>query len=1772
MKKFISVIVLAIFLANLNLPIVSFAVEETEQSTEKNEQQQEAVQEEQKQQEENNIIEVESETNEQNEMQAKQEKEEQDEQVKEEINKSEETKGTENKENQEEQQEPERNLDSEDEIVELDEKVKNAISTYYDIDDNDDGEYSKKELANPNLTSINIDCNQDTVDLSGIQYMTYLTGIDMYNINGSIDYTYLVETENLRRISLNGNVKNISKIAEISNLETLSINLYNYEDDCIEELYSDISKMTNINELDLLNCDCNNLKALENLDNIKRLWLDQKYGTTLDIETLSKMKALEYLTIQYNGENIAWLENLSNLKDLRLLGYNDRVEFTEDFFEDIKKLSIESVHTDSRSILNFGKIEIGQTKELKFEDFPILKEMCDENSIFHESDWNLIVSENQEEGTNTDCIHIDNENRKISITPTEESRKEIYIDKNKFAWGLGNHFIITWEEPEDNEIVEISSESIKNALENKYIDKNGDGKYTKGELADINLQSIAIFINEDQIDLSPLEYMKNLNYVDINLNYYNNSKIDLSVLKKLNKLEWLSVFNLKDVTSLSVLTNIKKLSIETTSENFEEKLKIISRLSNLEYLYIYDINTDVDIDELTSLNNLKQLSLDSSGSNIKINLDNIEKLNNLTELSLRNFNYENFNSIEKLSKLKSLTLSTRFDEKLDIDTISKLNNLEQLSIEEFVDDVNWLSDLTNLKSLTLYIKNNQKGLDEKFFNVIDSLNLENLNIQGDYSINLGELEPGVMTEFDFADIPLLKKAMDQESTFYTENLRLDVNEYQDNRVDKNCIQIDNENHKIYITAPEDPKAKKQITISQNTGQFYNIKFTWSNPGDDEIIEIDDKIAEAIKQNNSNTDENGDGKFSKGELANIENLYINCNSNKIDLSALEYMINLEYLSIYSMSEGTDLSPLIKLKELKNLTIYGNFKDFNQITELTNLETLNIYVYNGLNTLDGLNKLNHLNNLTLQGFDCKDLSGIENIPNLKQLSIRIGNANDIVDVNSISKIENLETLTVENFNPNNIEWIRNIDGLNELTLTHYSYSESNEMELDSQFFDTLKTFNIQKIKLNGSYIVNLGELENGVERTFNFADIPILNACTDKNSKIYNVEYEKFYINKDGKNQLTINDNKSFTLTPTDSNEKTKEIYNYSVNVKLKWSNPGDNDIVPLSEPIKRSIGTYYDKNGDGEFTKLELESQNLTNLRISFRDNEECDITGIEHLKNLTYLSINSNKNTDFSELKKLDKLEEISISGDFNDISTLKDVTQLKIVNLSQYNDNIINLSILKNLTNLESLRVNSNVTNITELKDLAKLKKLEISYNYDSNKVKLSEITQLINIENLRLSNIDEKDLTGLEKMTNVSTLYITLKNEIIDKLDTNTLVKMNSIKELSINAMNDISWIENIPTLEKLTLSGYYNFEITQDLINTINNSQIDIILTGSFYTNLGSIYLGNTLEYELNNVLLLKELTDKNSKLYDERFNIEYSKTEGRISDIEVTPTEGKIKIKAREFGTDSKRFSTYYSSENKFTGQIYIKWQNIMPGDTTKEIEFKDENLRQALLENYDCDDDKRITEQDMINIESLNLYNKGIKDISGLEKAINVRYDINLSNNKIKDATIAAQMLNLNDEVYIYLDNNEIENVTHIKDANFDRINLNGNYIDFSENSENKKIVVDKLTVLYSKVYDEFTEELQDYFGSKEEYINERISEYFEYSAGNQKTKPYLKGDVNGNGAVDLTDYSMILKHVKGIKLLGGEQKERADVNGNGTIELTDYSMVLKHVKGIKLLF
>ncbi len=65
---------------------------------------------------------------------------------------------------------------------------------------------------------------------------------------------------------------------------------------------------------------------------------------------------------------------------------------------------------------------------------------------------------------------------------------------------------------------------------------------------------------------------------------------------------------------------------------------------------------------------------------------------------------------------------------------------------------------------------------------------------------------------------------------------------------------------------------------------------------------------------------------------------------------------------------------------------------------------------------------------------------------------------------------------------------------------------------------------------------------------------------------------------------------------------------------------------------------------------------------------------------------------------------------------------------------------------------------------------------------------------------------------------------------------------------------------------------------------------------------------------------------------------------------------------------------------------------------------------------------------------------------------------------------------------------------------------------------------------------------------------------------------YLKGDIDGDGAVEANDYMLIKLHVLGRKKLSGDALKRADVDGDGSIEANDYMLVKLHVLGRKKLF
>ena len=153
-------------------------------------------------------------------------------------------------------------------------------------------------------------------------------------------------------------------------------------------------------------------------------------------------------------------------------------------------------------------------------------------------------------------------------------------------------------------------------------------------------------------------------------------------------------------------TNLKKLEIESTKIS---DISVISNLTNLEELYIYGnylikdfsrvtSNQNIkDITPITKLVNLKKLAL--SGYNIS-NISSLSTLTKLTELDLIDNKIKDITPISKLTNLQKLYLT--LNEISDITTLSNLTNLEELQIGgNQIDDLTALLGLKKLKTVNL---------------------------------------------------------------------------------------------------------------------------------------------------------------------------------------------------------------------------------------------------------------------------------------------------------------------------------------------------------------------------------------------------------------------------------------------------------------------------------------------------------------------------------------------------------------------------------------------------------------------------------------------------------------------------------------------------------------------------------------------------------------------------------------------------------------------------------------------------------------------------------------------------------------------------------------------------------------------------------------------------------------------------------------------------------------------------------------------------------------
>ena len=193
--------------------------------------------------------------------------------------------------------------------------------------------------------------------------------------------------------------------------------------------------------------------------------------------------------------------------------------------------------------------------------------------------------------------------------------------------------------------------------------------------------------NLTNADIAPLRLMKNLEV----LNLGGNQVSDLSPISGLTNLKKLSLYDNNRISDLTPLKNLTNLTMLSLYFNPIGDISVLSNMTKLEELYLSD-NKIKDITPISSLTTLAVLSL--NGNQIK-DLKPLSGLVNLRNLSLKDNQINDLTPLSGLSNLTVLNLSK--NQINDLTPLSGLANLRNLSLSDNQID-NW-SPVAHVKNV-----------------------------------------------------------------------------------------------------------------------------------------------------------------------------------------------------------------------------------------------------------------------------------------------------------------------------------------------------------------------------------------------------------------------------------------------------------------------------------------------------------------------------------------------------------------------------------------------------------------------------------------------------------------------------------------------------------------------------------------------------------------------------------------------------------------------------------------------------------------------------------------------------------------------------------------------------------------------------------------------------------------------------------------------------------------------------------------------------------------
>ncbi len=582
-------------------------------------------------------------------------------------------------------------------------------------------------------------------------------------------------------------------------------------------------------------------------------------------------------------------------------------------------------------------------------------------------------------------------------------------------------------------------------------------RFQLSEMDSINITQLYKFVSVDSLDLSgntaildlsPIEAMRQLRYVDLS----NTNITALAPISNITFLEHLDVSNTptSDIQFIKYADKLKSLNISST------KISDIGLLANLRSIQSLEASQTpiISFAFLNEFDSLQRLILPNSGFN---NGEHIQNLENLKELDLSQNYLINFSALQSLTSLKYLNLSEtnvtdlspflEFNELEVIDlTKTELADISSLSGKKSLRKV--LADETGLSVIAAdnFIRSNPSVLLIHHVKDLNSwwatlspnwksiLKKENPSITSDspsteilsQTVGLSELD---LTDSGIEDLNPITRFVKLEKVDFSGTPVQDLIPLSEVRT---LMEIRGKNTKVSSIAPirendkliridleGSPVESIMEVLALENLDYINVDSSKIFPEEvPEILLQKPKLTIIYRTDELNSwwadldpvwQEIFRKQFEIGEEPSEEELHTMTSVSSLsfqslsigNISPLTAFINLRSFTLFDSPLG-NISPIAELKLLEKLTISQvPVTDFSPIRQLVKLEQLNIS-NTGIEDLTALSALTNLKILNISGTNLRVLKGLEGLYALEELDVASTN------LRSLRPIEDLENL--------------------------------------------------------------------------------------------------------------------------------------------------------------------------------------------------------------------------------------------------------------------------------------------------------------------------------------------------------------------------------------------------------------------------------------------------------------------------------------------------------------------------------------------------------------------------------------------------------------------------------------------------------------------------------------------------------------------------------------------------------------------------------------------